>query len=118
MPDTGGEISEGALALGVADPDGMSIGTKEEEEEEEKLVPFVDVLFGGRLASMVVCEGCRHVSGLSLRAALGTEARSDLGCAFSLDRFPTHTKIFTIFPCRCGPRPSRNNERCVCVQCR
>ena len=30
--------------------------------ENEKLVPFVDVLFGGSLASVVVCEKCKSVS--------------------------------------------------------
>ncbi|KAG8970732.1 hypothetical protein FRC03_004114 [Tulasnella sp. 419] len=30
--------------------------------EEEKLYPFVDMLFGGKLASILVCEGCKHVS--------------------------------------------------------
>jgi hypothetical protein len=29
--------------------------------EEERLVPFVDVLFGGLLASVVVCEHCKSV---------------------------------------------------------
>jgi ubiquitin carboxyl-terminal hydrolase 16/45 len=30
--------------------------------EEERLVPFVDLLFGGLLASVVVCENCKSVS--------------------------------------------------------
>ncbi len=30
--------------------------------DSERLVPFVDVLFGGALASVVVCENCRSVS--------------------------------------------------------
>ena len=30
--------------------------------EDEKLVPWVDVLFGGQLASVVVCEHCKCVS--------------------------------------------------------
>ncbi|KZO92038.1 peptidase C19, ubiquitin carboxyl-terminal hydrolase 2 [Calocera viscosa TUFC12733] len=30
--------------------------------EEERLRPFVDQVFGGTLASMVVCETCKHVS--------------------------------------------------------
>jgi len=29
--------------------------------EEERLVPFVDILFGGLLASVVVCENCKSV---------------------------------------------------------
>jgi len=33
-----------------------------EVPEEERLVPFVDVLFGGLLASVVVCEHCKSVS--------------------------------------------------------
>ena len=32
-----------------------------EVPEEERLVPFVDVLFGGLLASVVVCEHCKTV---------------------------------------------------------
>lgn len=44
-------------------------GKVEEEEwreipENQKLVPFVDVLFGGSLASVVVCEKCKSVSNL------------------------------------------------------
>jgi len=31
-------------------------------DEEEKLYPFVDMIFGGKLASILVCEGCKHVS--------------------------------------------------------
>ncbi|WVQ78395.1 hypothetical protein IAT38_000481 [Cryptococcus sp. DSM 104549] len=34
----------------------------EEEDEEERLIPWVDVLFGGSLASVVVCEKCKAVS--------------------------------------------------------
>nr|XP_019042311.1 hypothetical protein I302_08913 [Kwoniella bestiolae CBS 10118]OCF21241.1 hypothetical protein I302_08913 [Kwoniella bestiolae CBS 10118] len=30
--------------------------------DEERLIPFVDVLFGGSLASVVVCEKCKAVS--------------------------------------------------------
>lgn len=30
--------------------------------EKERMVPFVDVLFGGNLASVVVCEHCKSVS--------------------------------------------------------
>ncbi|KAG2137438.1 peptidase C19, ubiquitin carboxyl-terminal hydrolase 2 [Suillus bovinus] len=30
--------------------------------EEETLAPFVDMLFGGRLASILVCQACKHVS--------------------------------------------------------
>lgn len=46
-------------------------GNRQEEEEwrevpeNEKLVPFVDVLFGGSLASVVVCEKCKSVSQLA-----------------------------------------------------
>ena len=30
--------------------------------EDQKLIPFVDVLFGGSLASVIVCEYCKAVS--------------------------------------------------------
>lgn len=30
--------------------------------EEETLAPFVDMLFGGKLASILVCQSCKHVS--------------------------------------------------------
>ncbi|KAG2082322.1 peptidase C19, ubiquitin carboxyl-terminal hydrolase 2 [Suillus cothurnatus] len=30
--------------------------------EEERLAPFVDMLFGGKLASILVCQACKHVS--------------------------------------------------------
>ncbi|KAH7910683.1 peptidase C19, ubiquitin carboxyl-terminal hydrolase 2 [Hygrophoropsis aurantiaca] len=32
------------------------------EEEEEKLMSFVDMLFGGKFASILVCQTCKHVS--------------------------------------------------------
>ena len=34
----------------------------EEVSEDKRLVPFVNVLFGGSLASVVVCENCKSVS--------------------------------------------------------
>lgn len=34
----------------------------EEVPEDKRLVPFVNVLFGGSLASVVVCENCKSVS--------------------------------------------------------
>ncbi|KAG0707961.1 peptidase C19, ubiquitin carboxyl-terminal hydrolase 2 [Suillus ampliporus] len=30
--------------------------------EQEALTPFVDMLFGGKLASILVCQACKHVS--------------------------------------------------------
>ncbi|KAG1741457.1 peptidase C19, ubiquitin carboxyl-terminal hydrolase 2 [Suillus paluster] len=30
--------------------------------EEDTLAPFVDMLFGGKLASILVCQACKHVS--------------------------------------------------------
>lgn len=30
-------------------------------KESERLVPFVDQVFGGKLASMLVCGSCKHV---------------------------------------------------------
>lgn len=31
-------------------------------DDDEKLVPFVDMLFGGRLTSILVCQECKHIS--------------------------------------------------------
>jgi len=30
--------------------------------EEERLIPFVDQVFGGQLASMLICSSCEKVS--------------------------------------------------------
>ena len=38
--------------------------------EEKRLLPFVDALFNGSLASVIVCENCRAVSTRSLHDAL------------------------------------------------
>jgi ubiquitin carboxyl-terminal hydrolase 16/45 len=40
----------------------VSLAPTEAEQPEVELVPFVDVLFGGLLASVVVCETCKSVS--------------------------------------------------------
>lgn len=29
--------------------------------EDEKLIPFVDQVFGGQLASVLICNSCKHV---------------------------------------------------------
>jgi ubiquitin carboxyl-terminal hydrolase 16/45 len=55
--------------------------TPREVPEDERLVPFVDVLFGGLLASVVVCEHCKSVR-------LMTDGR----CLELNNRFPTHMK--------------------------
>lgn len=39
-----------------------SVETLVENTVNEKLTPFVDVLFGGLLASVVICEKCKAVS--------------------------------------------------------
>ena len=44
------------------DAEGTNVKPVEEVPEEERLVTFVDVLFGGLLASVVVCEHCKSVS--------------------------------------------------------
>ncbi|KZP14667.1 cysteine proteinase [Athelia psychrophila] len=31
-------------------------------DDDEKLIPFVDMLFGGRLTSILVCQECKHIS--------------------------------------------------------
>ncbi|EGO03453.1 hypothetical protein SERLA73DRAFT_129766, partial [Serpula lacrymans var. lacrymans S7.3] len=37
-------------------------GPTEPIPEEERLISFVDMLFGGKLASVLVCQACKHVS--------------------------------------------------------
>lgn len=32
--------------------------------EEERLIPFVDQVFGGQLASMLICSSCKKVNDL------------------------------------------------------
>lgn len=46
-------------------PLGQVVSTPDAEPsplEEETLAPFVDMLFGGKLASILVCQACKHVS--------------------------------------------------------
>jgi ubiquitin carboxyl-terminal hydrolase 16/45 len=47
--------------LGLGEPHSQAVEIKE-IPENEMLIPFVDVLFGGLLASVVVCENCKSVS--------------------------------------------------------
>jgi hypothetical protein len=62
--------------------------------EEPKMRPFVDAVFGGKLLSAVVCEGCRHVSHtVSAAWASGANARHGAGavrltCALSVRGLP------------------------------
>ena len=56
-----------ALPLHSARPPSVSsISTAGDElkdiPDSERMVPFVDVLFGGSLASVVVCENCKSVN--------------------------------------------------------
>lgn len=53
--------------FGLVDRESQSIASGqvpafEEVPEDKRLVPFVNVLFGGSLASVVVCENCKSVS--------------------------------------------------------
>lgn len=53
--------------FGLVERDSQSIASGqvpafEEVPEDKRLVPFVNVLFGGSLASVVVCENCKSVS--------------------------------------------------------
>lgn len=50
-------IGQSPLAQVVSVPDGDP-----SPPEEETLAPFVDMLFGGKLASILVCQACKHVS--------------------------------------------------------
>ncbi|SPO25032.1 uncharacterized protein UTRI_01546_B [Ustilago trichophora] len=54
--ENGQIVSHPAASAGV-EPDGVSAASAEQE-----LLPFLDLLFCGKLASMVVCEGCKKVS--------------------------------------------------------
>ncbi|SPO22868.1 uncharacterized protein UTRI_01546 [Ustilago trichophora] len=54
--ENGQIVSHPAASAGV-EADGVSAASAEEE-----LLPFLDLLFCGKLASMVVCEGCKKVS--------------------------------------------------------
>jgi ubiquitin carboxyl-terminal hydrolase 16/45 len=50
--------------------DSTQVPTFEEVPEDKRLVPFVNVLFGGSLASVVVCENCKSVCGILNRERL------------------------------------------------
>lgn len=52
-----GQIVSHPAASSAVEADGVSPAPTEEE-----LLPFLDLLFCGKLASMVVCEGCKKVS--------------------------------------------------------
>ncbi|KAJ1032391.1 hypothetical protein NDA16_000418 [Ustilago loliicola] len=52
-----GQIVSHPTASSAVETDGISAAPTQEE-----LLPFLDLLFCGKLASMVVCEGCKKVS--------------------------------------------------------
>ena len=62
----------GANALNLSRQSSSSMDGSEitDMPEEDLLVPFVDVLFGGSLASVVVCENCKNVSMVFTATAL------------------------------------------------
>ncbi|KAG8813413.1 hypothetical protein FRC17_001585 [Serendipita sp. 399] len=60
--------------------------------ESQRLVPFVDQVFGGQLASMLICSSCKHVShtyepfmdlSLSIRSKQDTESKRNRLKAFA-----------------------------------
>ncbi|PWN23106.1 peptidase C19, ubiquitin carboxyl-terminal hydrolase 2 [Microstroma glucosiphilum] len=59
-------ISEGDMTIrelpNSETSDSTSAGESSDDLVWEDMMSLVDVLWGGQLASMVVCEGCRHVS--------------------------------------------------------
>jgi len=55
----------------TAKPGGEAEGLPKGISEDERLVPFVDVLFGGSLASIVICEHCKSVSQLVTQRSVG-----------------------------------------------
>ncbi|KAL7425092.1 hypothetical protein Q5752_000780 [Cryptotrichosporon argae] len=57
-PPVAPATAEPDVVMGVDTHDGPA----SVRDDEDKLVPFVDVLFGGLLASVVVCETCKSVS--------------------------------------------------------
>lgn len=85
IPENSADSSRSGSADGLAP--GVTPQPRE-VPEEERLVPFVDVLFGGLLASVVVCEHCKSVSLPSL-VKYGPAEQS---------RFRTHTKASSMFP--------------------
>ncbi|OCF36581.1 hypothetical protein I316_01832 [Kwoniella heveanensis BCC8398] len=55
------QTTDPSAALVQDNADGIA-EAMQEIPAEERLIPFVDVLFGGSLASVVVCERCKAVS--------------------------------------------------------
>lgn len=50
------------LATAAIGSQQVNTGANRVIPESERMIPFVDVLFGGSLASVVVCEKCKSVS--------------------------------------------------------
>ena len=77
----------------------ISTPTHSADSDDEKLVPFVDMIFGGQLTSILVCEKCKHISqtqeefndiSLSIKPEDYTKERKR-------DRFKTFAKRFASF---------------------
>ncbi|OSD02684.1 cysteine proteinase [Trametes coccinea BRFM310] len=67
LPDSASQTSQpGSLATSHSEHEPLAQEPQPQQsnarEEEEKLQSFVDMLFGGQLASILVCEKCKKVS--------------------------------------------------------
>ncbi|KAL4073637.1 peptidase C19, ubiquitin carboxyl-terminal hydrolase 2 [Scleroderma citrinum] len=52
----------GVESVSSNDPASTSLSSDSPPPPDDKLIPFVDMLFGGILASILVCQTCKHVS--------------------------------------------------------
>lgn len=60
--EQGASNDRNALPNGSANGPDPPANPQTIEPESDPLMPFADMVFGGALASILVCEGCRHIS--------------------------------------------------------
>ncbi|KAG8755581.1 hypothetical protein FRC14_003935 [Serendipita sp. 396] len=81
--------------------------------ENQRLIPFVDQVFGGQLASMLICSSCKHVShtyepfmdlSLSIRSKQDSESKRNRLKAFA-QRFTKQSGRPTLRPLSNPPSP-------------
>lgn len=98
-------------------PDGREPFPSLSTSEEEKLMSLSDMIFGGKLTSILVCQKCKHVSqtfedfndiSLSLKAEDYRERKRDrlMNFAKRLTSFPTASPVVTLAVGPEIPRPS------------
>ena len=93
-----------ALPQGSKTPDSLPTTTPPlppESADDGKLVSFVDMLFGGKLTSILVCEKCKHISQTH-------EDFNDLSLSIKPDDYGKHRKRgrFKAFAKRVAALPS------------